>query len=83
MDAKKDKDKLFRQVAVYSMLNKYDRKSSDWVGFGWDASTDKLVDVSFYASCEWFEDPEVEKLVKERFKNRKYVEQPESAVVSK
>ena len=51
MDAEEDQDLLFRRLRRFA-LRKKQQQFSEWVGLGWDMSTDKVVDVVFYEAFE-------------------------------
>ncbi len=67
-DAHLDRNRLFEQVASFAMIKKYEAKCDEWVGFGWDIASDKVVDVAFFVSQKWSYDEEVERLVKEKLR---------------
>ncbi|MDD5217727.1 MAG: hypothetical protein PHN49_02925 [Candidatus Omnitrophica bacterium] len=71
MDAKRDINKLFRQVAVYSIANKQKEKKKEWIGFGWDTNDQRLVAIAFYSSFDWFEDSGIEEIADRILKKRK------------
>ena len=52
MDAEGDQDLLFRRLRTLALRKKHKQQFSEWVGLGWDMSTDKIVDVVFYAAFE-------------------------------
>ncbi len=52
MDAEGDQDVLFRSLEELVLWKKHQQKFSEWIGLGWDMSTDKVVDVVFYAASK-------------------------------
>ena len=52
MDAEGDQDLLFLSLKKLALLKKHQQQCSEWVGLGWDMSTDKVVDVVFYEAFE-------------------------------
>ncbi len=52
MDAEGDQDLLFLSLKKLALWKKHQQQCSEWVGLGWDMSTDKVVDVVFYAAFE-------------------------------
>lgn len=64
LDSKEKAGQLFMQSSGFAMAKKYDAKCDEWVGFGWDISSAKSVDVSFFISQPWTYDAEIEKVLK-------------------
>jgi len=61
-------DALFRQVFSFAVMKKYTTKCKEWVGFGWDKNSKKLIDVAVFLSFDWQKDPEIAKIAKENLK---------------
>jgi hypothetical protein len=55
---------LFSHTAVFAMLKKYQTKCEEWVGFGWDLRSARMVDVAFFVSQPWVHDEQMEELAK-------------------
>lgn len=72
MEAKGDLDRLFGQVEGFSVMKKYVTKFKEWVGLGWDVSTDKEIDTVFFASFDWYADPVLEKLCQKGLKKGEF-----------
>ena len=68
MEAEKDLIRLFNHVESYSLMAKYNAKTSEVIGLGSDLTTKNLIDTSFYYNCKWFQDPVQEKLCKKYLK---------------
>jgi len=68
MDASGDVKKLFRTASSFAIMKKYATKYKEWVGFGWDRNSQKVLDVAIFLSFEHFEDPELDKGAKENLK---------------
>jgi len=68
MDANGDIEKLFRQVFSFAAMKKYATKCKEWVGFGWNKNSNKLIDAAIFLSFDWQEDPELAKIAKENLK---------------
>lgn len=65
-DARGDRLEIYRQVVSFALLKKYQSKLEEWVGFGWDVSSNRSVDVTFFVSQPWEYDAEVERLVSDK-----------------
>ena len=63
MDAEGDQDLLFLSLKKLALWKKHKQRYSEWVGLGWDMSTDKIVDVVFYATFEAQEDAGLDEIV--------------------
>ena len=63
MDAEGDQNVLFNRLRTLALLKKHQQQCSEWVGLGWDMSTDKVVDVVFYAAFEPQEDAVLDEIV--------------------
>ncbi len=50
MEAGGDQDLLYCNLEKLALWKKHQQKCSEWVGLGWDMSTDKVVDVVFYVA---------------------------------
>lgn len=72
MNAKGDLNKLYMQVEGFSAMKKYVTKFKEWVGLGWDVSTDKKIDTGFFASFDWHADPVLEKLCQKGLKKGEF-----------
>jgi hypothetical protein len=59
---------LFDQTAAFAMLKKYQSKCDRWVGFGWDLTSTRTVDVAFFVSQQWFYDEQMEQLVRDKLR---------------
>jgi len=68
MNAKNDLDNLYHQIFSYSILQKYEHESDNWVGLGSDINSSKNVDMAVYISFPWVEDAGIEQMIKERKK---------------
>lgn len=73
MNANSDIEKLFKQVFSFSVMKKYATKCKEWVGFGWDKNSKKLLDVAVFLSFDWQEDHELAKIAKENLKQGKMI----------
>ncbi len=74
MDADGDVEKLFEQIFSFTAREKHTAKCKEWVGFGWDRNSQKALDIAIFLSFEHFEDPELDKIVKENLKKGKIVD---------
>lgn len=74
MDASNDKEKLYKQLFSFAVMKKYSTKCKEWVGFGWDKNSKKLVDLAIFLSFEWVKDDIVEKISKQSLRPGKRVE---------
>ena len=61
--AKTHRTQLFEQAAAFAMMKKYQAKCDEWAAFGWDISSSRTVDVTFFVSQAWVHDAQVERLV--------------------
>lgn len=68
MDAHSDLEKLFKQTFTFSALKKYATRCKEWVGFGWDKNSKKVLDVAVFLSFDWYEDPEIAKIAEKGLK---------------
>ena len=74
MDAGGDMEKLSWQSAGFAMMKKHKVKCKEWVGFGWDRSSQRKVDIAIFLSNDPFDDPVLDKLVEEKLKAGEIVE---------
>jgi hypothetical protein len=65
LHANMDRARLFEQTAAFAMMKKYEARCDEWTGFGWDISSSRVVDVTFFVSQAWAHDAQVERLVRE------------------
>lgn len=68
MNANGNLEKLFKQVFPFAVMKKYTTRCKEWVGFGWDKNSKKLIDVAVFLSFDWQEDPEIDKIAKGNLK---------------
>jgi hypothetical protein len=61
-------EELFRQVFCFSTVKKYVTKCKEWVGFGWDRNSNKIIDIAEFQSYDWQEDSVIEQMAKETLK---------------
>ncbi len=69
---------LFKQVFSFAVIKKYTTKCKEWVCFGWDKNSKRLIDVAVFLSFDWQEDPELSKIAKENLKQGQIVDIKES-----
>ncbi len=74
MDANGNVEKLFRTTHSFAVMKKYAKKYKEWVGFGWDSNSQKVLDVAIFLSFEPFKDPELDKMAKENLRKGKLVD---------
>jgi hypothetical protein len=55
---------LFSHTAAFAMLKKYQSKCDEWVSFGWDLKSARMVDVAFFISHPWIHDERMEQSVR-------------------
>jgi hypothetical protein len=65
---------LFSQTAAFAMLKKYQSKCDQWVGFGWDLTSARMVNVAFFVSQPWSYDERMEQLVRDKLKPGQRIE---------
>jgi hypothetical protein len=68
LNANGDTQKLFRTADSFAMLKKHIEKAAEWVGFGWDSSSRRSVDVSLFAAYDWVPNPEMDEFAKSHLK---------------
>lgn len=73
MNVNGDLEKLFKQVFSFAVMKKYTTRCKEWVGFGWDKNSKKLIDVAVFLSFDWQDDPEIDKIAKENLKSGQMV----------
>jgi hypothetical protein len=74
MDTGNNQEKLYRQLYSFAVMKKYSTKCKEWVAFGWDKNSDRLVDLAIFLSFDWVEDEVVEKISKQFLKPGKMVD---------
>ncbi len=73
MDTRDDPEKLYKQLYSFAVMKKYSTKCKEWVGFGWDKNSSKLVDLATFLSFDWVKDEVVEKISKQFLKPGKQI----------
>ncbi len=73
MNTDENADKLYQQVYSFAVMKKYSTESKEWVAFGWDQNSVKLVDLALFLSFDWARDEVVEKISKQLLKPGKMI----------
>jgi hypothetical protein len=73
MDTNGDHETLFRQVFSFATLKKYTEKCDEWVGFGWNKSSNEPVDLAVFIAFQWDKDAVLEELAQTQLKKGKKV----------
>lgn len=73
MDTGNDIEKLYKQLFSFAVMKKYMTKCKEWVAFGWNKNSERLMDLSIFLSFDWVEDKEIEKISKQYLKPGKMV----------
>lgn len=73
MDTGNDPEKLYKQLYSFAVMKKYSTKCKEWVAFGWDSNSNKLVDLVLFFSFDWVEDKVIEKISSQFLKPGKMV----------
>lgn len=61
MDAKNNISNLYNFISNFILCKKYSTKKKEWIGLGWDYSTNKTIDIAIYVSYDWYYDKDIEK----------------------
>lgn len=73
MDTGGNVEKLYKQVYSFAVMKKYTTKCKEWVAFGWNKNSGRLVDLALFLSFVWVEDKVVEKISNQFLKPGKMV----------
>jgi hypothetical protein len=76
MDAGGNIEELFRQTDAFAIMKKHKTKINEWIGFGWDLNSKKVVDVAIFLSYEPFDDPILDKIAEEKLRKGQFIEIP-------
>jgi len=60
MDAKNNISNLYEFIFNFILCKKYSTRKKEWIGLGWDYSTNKFLDIAIYLSYEWFYEQDLE-----------------------
>lgn len=74
MDANGDLDILYKQLYSFAVMKKYTTKCKEWVAFGWDKSSNQIVDLAIFLSFDWVKDDALEQISNQFLKPGKRVE---------
>lgn len=53
---------------MFAILKKYQSKCDQWVGFGWDLTSPRTVEVAFFMSEPWSYDEQMEQLARNKLR---------------
>lgn len=73
MDTDDDTEKLYKQTYSFAVMKKYTTKCKEWVAFGWNKNSKRMIDLALFFSFDWVEDKVIEKISKKSLKPGKMV----------
>ncbi len=74
MDTKGEHDVLSQHVEMFALLKKHQQQCFEWIGLGWDMSTDKVIDVTYYAAFEPQKSSDMDEIVASHLGQRRPIE---------